>query len=229
MSNAGLKNLIAANRWLLQQLDTQLALLREHLDVDRRDRLNRHPHFYSALGEDGQNGILLGPGPAREYTGKVRIDPDSPFMWTHVLVAQRFEAPVDKVADRGFMGVWRGAAGTEADAPPTVDLGFIDQGAGRVLFQSERQSPDGGPDAADTLVTGALFDLAGMHRVSGGGFSDGIVNQWAGGLGPNFGLKLGAEVALPPNDVIEVRAKPSFIDERLPRVYVTLLGYKVDQ
>lgn len=229
-----LKNLVASNKRLLQHLDAQIDYLRLKLEVDRSDKHGRMPFFYSAVGEDGENGILLGPAPNREFVGRISIEEDAPFVWTHVLAAQRFTSPVSTVGDRGFMSIWNGAGGAPAKNPLNVDLGFIEEGSGRILYQSERQNPVSGPDDTGLLVSGAVFDSTGMHPAGLGGFAASVVTQWAGGKGPNFAKELPAEVVLPANDVVSIRAKPQAIDtggadsaSRSPRLYVTLVGYKV--
>lgn len=232
--NEALKNLIASNRRALQALDDNLALMNAKLEPDDRDDQKRAPYFYGAQGADEENGILLGPAPNREFIGRIVTDPDAAFVWTHVLAVQRTTSPADAVGDRGFMGIWEGAGGANAKNPPNVDLGFVDEGTGRVLYTSERQTP-GNTEEDGQLISGALFGIADMFNPRRGGFTAGVINEWAGGNGPNFAKQLPVEVLIPARSVISVRAKPLAIDtagassaSRVPRVYVTLLGYKVE-
>jgi hypothetical protein len=229
MSNTEvLKNLIATSRRQLQLLDKETALLRKLVDADHVPDDSNYPYFYGAVGEDGNEGITVDAGiagPVREVTGRVIVQSDAPFVWTHVAMAQRHINPTE-IGDSATMGVWMGSGGTFLTTNPNnIDIGFVEEGSGRVLFQSDEIDPVSGANEIGKLVSGASYNTAGMYGLYGGG----VLNEVAGGNGPNYVFPLPRQTMLPANDVVLVKLRPNNTDfnSNDPRVYVTLIGYKI--
>lgn len=236
-----------ANKMLLQVLDEKVAALKAAAAIteDQREESGSHPYFYSVVGADDEPGIRLsdGPGstaqPGRSYVGRIEIQEDSPFVWTHIMTSIR--APDANVPS--FFGTFFGGdgAGVTASGPGALRLGFTEQGSGHNLFQAEILSPgtasasaagldaDQGANLIGRLPLATTLNTLGVYDTEStfGGQFDGIPI----GLGPNFPYPLTNEVVLPNSGVIEVRAQTGLTETPDPsdpwRVYVTLMGYKI--
>lgn len=185
------------------------------------------------------------------FTGYVRLQSDAPFIWTHVLVCQAFpeldigtEYLKTDPPTQPFSGIQRaGTPGNQVGVwvpppdspvpgkvttPPIVELGFVDDASGRILFQANRQLEQG------HLMPGEMFDTVSLFP----DFPDDDFDKAGSnspGHGPRMTARLPCEVTLPANGVLRVMAKPSFYDFiqddndylRASRLYVTLVGRKV--
>lgn len=183
----------------------------------------------------------------RTFEGRIKIQSDAPFVVTHILTCQRLDigkVSGDVVTTYAFPGLQNAFVGIQSGAPdpftfganagnlasaPDVDLGFIEEGSGRQLFQAERLdvSVAGNSNNKEQLLSPTFFNSTRLFR-SGVG-SD--------GHGPNFAFELTTETLLPPNDVVRVLVRPTFYNnfslDASPtepiawRVYVAFLGYKI--
>jgi hypothetical protein len=222
------KLMLAAHKQSLQLLDQRIATVQKLITADEElERLPDYPYFYAAMGEDGLDGIPLFPGPNREYTGKIEVQADAPFVWTHIQACLRYTNPL-ALGPSSFVSIWGGADSRDERYPPSVSLGFVEEGSGRVLFQSDRREVGVGGNNVDTsLISGNLFDVVNVHDMDDVGTTTG----WSAGNGPLTVMNLAKDVLLPENDVVTVRARPSYVErfgeDPDARLYVTLLGYKI--
>jgi len=217
----------------------------------------RNPYFYGVQGADGQPGILVGDQtatppfnalldaePARHWMGTVRIQSDAPFVWTHTLMTAAFQIDtVDPdVGNSSQFGYFLSVSGAGFDRQfvermPRFDVGFTEAGSGRVLYQAQRFEP---PEVTGQLVPSSLFDVMRLFQLNvppTAQFSTSytVADQ---GHGPSTYFENPHEVLLSANDVVEVSVRPlgeyNFFTDRdptfqriSPRVFVTLLGYKL--
>ncbi len=221
--------MLAAHKQALQLLDQRIATANKLIEADdEEERIPDYPYFYGVIGEDGEDGIPLFPGPNREYIGKIQIQADAPFVWTHIQTCLRYTNPAAQ-GPQSFMSIWSGADGRDEREVPSVSFGLVEEGSGRVLFQSNRRGPDGNGNEVETqLIDGNVFDTINLHDMDDVGSTTG----WPTGNGPITVMNLPVDVLLPDNDVITVKARPTYVDRAVggapeARLYVTLLGYKI--
>jgi hypothetical protein len=182
----------------------------------------------------------------RHWTGTVQIQNDAPFVWTHLAVTGAFQVDVTSDADASFRSISQfvSVAGssrtvTPPERFPRVDLGFVETGSGRVLLQARRVDPQRNLEEAPLLPPG-LFDTQRLFEINVTPTSQFAANYTVSdqGHGPSSFFPLPDEVLLPVNGVVEVSAHPrgqyneSLAGEGVsvrisPRVYVTLIGYKI--
>lgn len=221
------------------------------------------PYFYTMVGQDDEPGVACvdtsPPTPAPSglsarvnnstFEGLIKIQSDAPFVVTHILACMRID--IGKISQSPYGG----GAITAADSfiglqsniqpnglgnafalqvSPDVDLGFVEQGSGRQLFQAEELDltlPNA--NNRNILLSPPYFNtmrLFGPAAGSGAGVH-------SAGPGPNFAFPLVSEEMLPANDVVRVIVRPTYLNSslyNLPgptpqawRVFVTLLGYKI--
>lgn len=247
------KALIAANKQHLQLLNQQVQALEDLLAARQGPGYwedGVYPYFYTAVDQNDEPGILCDPQQSAVldnvgFEGRIKIQSDAPFVVTHILTCQRqdigkistspFPNPYNvPTAFLGFQGIMGGGPGTGPTSPgraPNVQLGFIEEGSGRQLFQSEEYNPALATNSnnKEELLSPNFFDSTNMFCLS----ADGLAFT---GHGPNFPFELVSEMELPPNDVVRVMARPEFPglgenatpSDPVPwRVYVTFLGYKI--
>lgn len=217
----------------------------------------RNPYFYGAQGEDGLPGILVGDQviaptfnpalsaePARHWKGTVRIQSDAPFVWTHTLMTASFQvdyrSPTVPLTStyNGFVSLSGLGINTFSQRMPRFDVGFTEVGSGRVLYQAQRFEP---PDVTGQLVPASMFDVMRLYcplvAPRGTAVTQYTVSDM--GHGPSTPFELSNEVQLSANDVVEVSLRPlgpynggaegsgELSYRYQPRVFVTLLGYKL--
>ena len=223
------------------------------------DEIGQDPYFYGVLGRDGLPGVVIGdqsttaaqatPNPLhgsedrRIWTGVIQLQNDAPFVWTHMAVTGTFFVPTATagVAANPAYRPFITTSGKELMKPqnfrfPRLDIGLIEVGSGRVLFQADRFDP---PDTRGELIPTTLFDVMRHFRPNAivSPIAD-VIESSAGapGHGPSTMFELPAEVELPKNGVVEVQARAqqafnAFTSSGptlyIPRLYVTLIGYKV--
>lgn len=242
------KAAVESNARSLQLLDDRIACLQKLLEGTDED-VGQYPYFYGAIGADDLEGIRLGPLAGANaqrnqvYEGRIEIQEDAPFVWTHILTAYRNTDPAN-LNINSFQGIFYSAEelSTLFDG---IHLGFIERGSGHELFQAELLSPAiaaatspfnlaldrnivGQVPVGSTLNTPSFYPppFFGVGPASGGPFDQ------SAGTGPNFAYPLSKEVLLPASGVMTVQAKigmnsiPGVVADP-PRVFVTLLGYKI--
>jgi len=239
-----LKGLLEANKRALQILNQQIAALSPGPDPTEAREAGRFPYLYAVVDGDGEPGVRVVDPVAtsivsslderRDFRGQIVIQSDASFVVTHVLTALRADVgrissfPFVAGGNEGlatFLGIQGGGPSLDgaARSAPDVELGFVEVGSGRVLFQAEESA--GTTRVTDALLTGEFFNSTRLFAIN-------QVNSV--GHGPNTPFDLVSECLLPPNDVIEVIVRPTFYNNLsdangvVPwRVYVALLGYKI--
>lgn len=231
---AEIKEMLDAEKRTLKLLDARMkdleVMLADEAMPDWQRAAKRHPYIYSAIGNDGLAGIPLVDFNGEEETtqfkaaqvfeGLVTLQSDAPFIWTHIMcMQQNFDkqyASIQNSDEIGFTAL--------------QELGFIENGSGRVLFQADRENQVG------ELLSVPFFDTYRLYTADEPNDNTGATvfrpGAYAQGHGPNAAFELPAETALPMNGSLTVQVRPAmyniadnaFADERL---YVSLLGYKV--
>jgi hypothetical protein len=215
------KEMIAASKRAKSLLDRRLLDLKG-LVADEEERgmfehIKEYPYFYGAMGSDGQPGILpsdqfvdttdidavAGRGSFRDLSvGTVQLQEDAPFVWTHVAAMRDGDANLDG-----------------------VQLGFIENGSGRVLFQAETLKTKGDGELLESEWFTTQREYAGAAPLSS--VTLGLIlstpGAYAQGHGPCALFELPAETVLPVNGTVTVQARST----GSPRLYVALVGYKV--
>jgi hypothetical protein len=242
------KALLDANKQALQVLNKKVELLEEVANEEGPEawQVGRRPYIYTAVGSDGDNGILIEAEDNNYRTsltdrevfeGRVRVQSDAPFVWTHILTGLLIEPGFESTDNIGFGGIQGDGEGNTSLASlsysnyrPTINLGFIEEGSSRQLFQSDQQ------DLALANTKNRRGELLSPEFVNTIRFfaawpsTSAVVSV---GHGPNEPFSLPAECLLPANDVVTVKARPNYWNQneragyRSYRVYVGLLGYKI--
>jgi len=194
------------------------------------------PFFYSAIGSDGQPGVLVDPTDEtqfannnNQYSGFVNIEEDAAFVWTHVGLTRRFVGVVDPTSQTEdfqagvrLLSTFRSTAQRLNDATAVFHVGFVDTSSGRVLFQSKSSD---NTLRADGLLPTSVFDVNRSCVFQGEAPGHGAEELWA----------LPKESVLAASGALEVRITSSFVLGNDPginpedyryRVYTSLFGYK---
>lgn len=189
---------------------------------------------------------LIGAEPRRNWYGNIQIQNDAPFVWTHLMATACVETKYSRTANPeqfpttyGAFGAINGSGRPRGSRTlPRLDIGFTETSSGRVLYQSNRFDP---PTTSGELLPAALFDTMREFQIRG---SNAAVSGAAfysamdSGHGPSTLFELPAEVLIPKNGVVEVALQTlgiynDFLNtegsyaSQLPRVFVTMLGYKI--
>jgi hypothetical protein len=238
------KEMLLAEKRTMKLLDARIndleQLIREEELPEWQAAAKRHPFFYSAIGVDGEPGIPLVDNldfgavddqvsqfeREKIFEGLVTIQNDAPFVWTHIMTVQT-------VLDSFYASIQESSPLLTSGAA-LQQLGFIDNGSGRVLFQADRENDVGELLAAPFFDTYRNYDADEPDdNFPGGGLNVAYrPGVYAQGHGPNAPFELPAETVLPMNGSVTVQAKPLIYnvtdnDIEEQRLYVTLLGYKV--
>jgi hypothetical protein len=187
------------------------------------------------------------------FTGMVQIQEDAPFVWTHIMATGRVEVPYEdeqlvqenqqpsRTQPFPFVSL-SGLSPAGNSLFPKFDLGFVERGSGRVLFESQRADRllAGNPNDKNQLLPSTLFDTQRVFFANGGSNANVEgVSAAAPGHGPSSAFELPAEVLLPQSGTVEVQVRPlglwnqaqdlgGGVSLRLAfYVYVTLCGYKI--
>ena len=232
---AKVKEVLAAERRTLQLLDGQIveleALLSEEDAPDAQNAAKVHPYFYGVMGSDGQPGIILNDGDAQGprtgignpivFEGVAQIQEDAPFVWTHILLTQNV------LNSQPLFASVQGMSSLQLAS--LLEVGFIDNGSGRVLFQADRNNAVGEFLSTPFFDTLREYEADEPDRVAGSTLCR--PGAYAQGHGPNAAFELPAEVVLPASGAVTVQVKPALFDLdndlTAVRVYVALLGYKI--
>lgn len=191
---------------------------------------------------------LTGNGavPIRYWRGTIQIQNDAPFVCTHVMATASLEteySPTNQTRRStnytSFFSV-NGLGGSRDVVnvrAPRMDIGFVEGASGRVLFQSNFYDP---PNRIGELMPIDLFDVMREFNPRGFALATASTAYTAAdtGHGPSTLFEVPDEEFLPKNGVVNVTLQSlgwynnfnntlGSYGRTTPRVFVTLLGYKV--